>query len=95
MNGVEDGVVAVNERATSDVVAVQTDFGVAVLGEDQVGTMIGERGNEDLGVAVMTGVYVCVCVAYNKITLCTGCPKNTGHCLISCNVKAIKAIAMK
>jgi hypothetical protein len=60
MNGVEDGVVAVNERATSDVVAVQTDFGVAVLGEDQVGTMIGERGNEDLGVAVMIGVYVCV-----------------------------------
>jgi hypothetical protein len=24
-----------------------------------------------------------------------GVPKNTGHCLISCNVKAIKAIAMK
>jgi hypothetical protein len=25
----------------------------------------------------------------------TGCPQKTGHCLISCNVKAIKAIAMK
>ena len=25
----------------------------------------------------------------------TGVPKKTGHCLISCNVKAIKAIAMK
>jgi hypothetical protein len=24
-----------------------------------------------------------------------GVPKKTGHCLISCNVKAIKAIAMK
>ena len=43
----------------------------------------------------MSGNHTTVCICLTKLT--TGCPqiKLHGHCLISCNVKAIKSIAIK